>query len=117
MLPINKAQPLEEIWRETQLILQRQMTRATYETILQGTKLLALREDACCIQVPTSTARDWLEYRLKAKVLGALASVLGREVEVEFVVVPAPAVPGEGDSVSTPGLPELPAASALPGEV
>src|SRR5688572_17647950 len=117
MSPPNETQSLEQLWSETQLLLQRQMTRATYETILQGTKLLALREDACCIQAPTSTARDWLEYRLKAKVLDALASVLGREVEVEFVVAPTPASLGEGDSVSALALPDPPAAATLPGEV
>lgn len=106
MLPADEDQCLEQLWREVQLILQQQMTRTAYENNLQGTKLLVVREDTCCIQVSTSTAQEWLEGRLKARVSNALTSVLGREVEVEFVLAPSPALPEEDDSVSTPGLPE-----------
>ncbi len=95
-----------QIWAQTQLVLQRQLTRATYETLIQGTKLLPLLKGTYCIQVPTPTSRDWLEHRLKTMIMKALAGVVGHDVELEFVLAAEPTPTVDRDSYSPSPLPE-----------
>lgn len=106
MTSSTDEQTTAQIWAKTQLVLQRQLTRATYETLIQGTKLLPLLKGTYCIQAPTPTSRDWLEHRLKPMVIKALASVVGHEVELEFVLAPEPTSGVDRDAPSTSPLPE-----------
>lgn len=95
-----------QIWSQTQLVLQRQLTRATYESLIQGTKLLPLLKGTYCVQVPTPTSRDWLEHRLKPMIIKALAGVVGHEVELEFVLAPEPTLKVDLALTSPSPLPE-----------
>jgi hypothetical protein len=77
----------EAIWAETQLVLRRQMTQATYDTIIQGTSLLEQEGNKYIIGAQTEIAKDWLENRLRDIVQRALSSVVGEVVKVEFVLL------------------------------
>jgi hypothetical protein len=74
----------EAIWAETQSILRPQMTRATYDTVIQGTMLIGRDNGTYLIGVPTAMAQAWLENRLRDVVRRALSSVVGVTVSVEF---------------------------------
>jgi hypothetical protein len=74
----------EAIWSETQSVLQRQMTRATYDAVIQGTRLVGRENDIYVIGVQTEMAKEWLENRLRDVIQRALSSVLGVSVKVEF---------------------------------
>lgn len=74
----------EAIWTETQLVLRRQMTRATYDAIIQGTVLLKQENDIYLIGVQSEMAKEWLENRLRDIVQRALSSVVGEGVVIEF---------------------------------
>ena len=74
----------EAIWAETQLILRRQMTQATYDAIIQGTVLLGQNDNEYVVGVPTEMAKDWLENRLHDIVQRALSSVVGMSISIEF---------------------------------
>lgn len=85
--PQNAVPPEEALWSETQSMLQRQMTRATYDAIVQGTRLMAHENGVYTIGVQTDMAKEWLENRLRDVIQRALASVIGvNEIEVEFVL-------------------------------
>jgi hypothetical protein len=77
----------EAVWSETQLVLRRQMTRATYDTIIQGTVLLRQEGNKYLIGVYTEMAKEWLDHRLRDIVQRALSTVVGKAVTVEFVLV------------------------------
>lgn len=77
----------EALWTETQLVLRRQMTRATYEAIIQGTMLLRQEGNTYLIGTHTEMAKEWLENRLHDIVQRALASVVGEEVIIEFQLI------------------------------
>jgi hypothetical protein len=86
-LPIP-TQAEETIWTETQAMLRRQMTRATYDAIMAQTSLLAQGEDGCVVGVKSEMAKEWLENRLKDIVKRALASVLGAPVkDIKFSLI------------------------------
>jgi len=74
----------EAIWAETQSVLRPQMTRATYDAIIQGTTLLGRENGNYIVGVQTDMAKDWLENRLRDIVRRALSTVIGVTVNVEF---------------------------------
>jgi hypothetical protein len=74
----------EAIWAETQSVLQRQMTRATYDAIIQGTRLIGRSDGIYIVGVQSDMAQEWLENRLRDIVQRALASVIGTSVDIEF---------------------------------
>jgi len=76
----------EVVWAEALEVLQGQMTRATFNSVMQGTQLLGLRDEVYVVQVATAIARDWLDNRLKPVVERALSTVIGTSVRVEFQV-------------------------------
>lgn len=85
MLPsVNEA-----IWAETQAMLRPQMTRATYDAIIQGTTLLGRENGNYIVGVQTEMAKDWLENRLRDIMRRALSSVIGVAVSVEFRLMDA----------------------------
>ncbi|NJN94374.1 MAG: hypothetical protein HC875_09915 [Anaerolineales bacterium] len=79
----------EAIWAETQSVLRPQMTRATYDTIIQGTTLLGRENGNYIVGVQTDMAKDWLENRLRDIVRRALSNVIGVTVNVEFRLIDA----------------------------
>ncbi|MCB0176227.1 MAG: hypothetical protein KDJ97_37365 [Anaerolineae bacterium] len=84
--PLAKPSAQEAIWAETQLLLRRQMTQATYDTIIQGTTLVGQRQDKYVVGVQSEMAKEWLENRLRDIVQRALSGVLGRAAVIEFVL-------------------------------
>lgn len=77
----------EAIWAETQSVLSRQMTRATYDAVIQGTVLLYRGKERYLVGVQTEMAKEWLENRLRELVQRALALVVGSTVKVEFTLI------------------------------
>jgi len=74
----------EAIWAETQSVLQRQMTRATYDAIVQNTRLMGHDDGVYIVGVQSGMAKEWLENRLRDVVQRALSSVIGTSIEIEF---------------------------------
>ena len=78
----------EAIWQATLGELQLRMPRATYDTWLKNSTLLAYEDGCFIIGVPNAYAKDWLEQRLHGLVKRVLESVAGHAVELHFVVRP-----------------------------
>ncbi len=110
----------EQVWQATLGQLQLEMSKGTFETWVRDTTLLAYEDGACIVGVPNAYAKDWLENRLLSTVKRILVSILGRTVEVRFVVWPSNQA-GEVKSDSGPVLeaapsrPEVLASPTLPG--
>lgn len=84
LLPLTPPSVNEAIWAETQSVLRPQMTRATYDAIIQGTRLMGREDGTYIVGVQTEMAKEWLENRLRDIVRRALSSVVGVTVNVEF---------------------------------
>lgn len=87
--PLAPPSVNEAIWAETQSVLRPQMTRATYDTIIQGTMLLGRENGNYVVGVQTEMAKEWLENRLRDIVRRALSIVIGVTVNVEFRLIDA----------------------------
>lgn len=79
-----------EIWEITRSQLRLQMTKGTYETWVRDTACLAYEDGAFVIGVSNAYAKDWLSLRLRPMIKRTLASIVGRAVDVSFVVQPIP---------------------------
>lgn len=80
----------EEVWQATLGELQLKMTKATFDTWLRGTTFLGYEDGTFVIGVPTAFAKDWLENRLMGLIKRTASSIMGRTVEINFVVQPPP---------------------------
>lgn len=82
--PLLPAQ--KDVWQKTLENLRLRLTRATFETWLAGSRLIAREDGVFVIGVASTYARDWLESRLLGVIESALAQVVGQPVQVRFVV-------------------------------
>jgi chromosomal replication initiator protein len=86
------AREPREIWEIARSQLRLQMTKSTYETWVRDTTCLAHEDGAFVVAVNNAYAKDWLSLRLRPTIKRTLASIVGRAVEVTFVVQPVPVV-------------------------
>ncbi|MGH7776366.1 MAG: chromosomal replication initiator protein DnaA [Candidatus Dormibacterales bacterium] len=76
----------EQIWSTVQEELRFQLAKPSYETWLKNTSLVSAEGELFRISVPSKLAKDWLEDRFAGLIQETLQAVVGREVEVAFVV-------------------------------
>lgn len=76
----------EQVWQTALGELQMQVTRATFETWLKDTRVLAYEDGEFAIGVHSAFAKDWLENRLLSLIKRTLSRIMGRSVGVSFVV-------------------------------
>jgi chromosomal replication initiator protein len=76
----------EKVWQAALGELQLQMTKATFDTWVKQTHVVAYEDGTFIIGVQNGFAKDWLENRLHATIQRTLVSILNRSVEVRFVV-------------------------------
>jgi len=76
----------EQLWQAALGQLQMEMPRAAFDTWVRDAELLTFEDGAFVIGVRNAYARDWLEDRLLSTIKRVLTGILGRTVEVRFVV-------------------------------
>jgi chromosomal replication initiator protein len=81
----------QQLWRAVLGELQLQMSRPNYETWFKDTALVGMDGDTCIVAVPNPFAMEWLETRCVPLIRKTLMGVLGRAVDVRFVLKPPPA--------------------------
>jgi len=78
-----------ELWEAALDELQRQMTRATFDTWLRNSYIVAVAGDHLVVAADSPYAVAWLENRLDPLIGRAPAHLLGRPVTVEYRYVTA----------------------------
>ena len=76
----------ERAWEAALGQLQLDLPRASFDTWVRDTELLTYEDGTLVVGVQNPYARDWLEDRLLASVKKILAGLMGRTVEVRFVI-------------------------------
>ncbi len=76
----------DKVWPAALGELQLQMTQATFDTWLRDSRLLKYEDGTFVIGVKNGYAKDWLESRLLATIKRTLARLVGKTVQVQFVV-------------------------------
>lgn len=75
-----------EVWQAALGELQLQMTRETFNTWLKPTRVFSYEDGTLIIGVDNGYVKDWLSHRLLATIQRTATSIVGRTVEVKFIV-------------------------------
>ena len=97
----------ERAWEAALGQLQLELPRASFDTWVRDAELLAYEDGAFVFGVQNAYARDWLEDRLLATLKKVLSGLMGRTVEVRFVI-------WQPDAADEDSLETLPPAVAPP---
>jgi chromosomal replication initiator protein len=73
-------------WKSALGQLQMEMPKASFDTWVRDTNLVAYDDGHFTIGVGNAYARDWLENRLTSKALRLLMGIMNRDVELRFIV-------------------------------
>ena len=76
----------EQAWQAALGQLQMEMPKATFDTWVRDTEMVAYEDGEFIIGVHNSYARDWLEGRLCSTATRLLTGLMNRTVEVHFTV-------------------------------
>ncbi len=76
----------ERLWQAALGQLQMEMPRATFDTWVRDAELITYEDGTFVVGVQNAYARDWLQDRLLSTVKRVLTGIMGRTVEVRFVV-------------------------------
>jgi chromosomal replication initiator protein len=95
----------ERHWQAALGQLQMELPRAAFDTWVRDAEYLAYEDSTFIIGVRNAYARDWLEDRLLATAKRVLTGILGKTVDVRFVV-------WQGDPQEEPAEPALPPPSS-----
>lgn len=96
------SEQLAKIWQQTLDLIATQVARPSFDTWLAETRPVALQGNALLVTVPNEMVRDWLQSRYLPLVEQSLATVVGEEWSVRFVL------PG-AEGASGPAQPPPPA--------
>lgn len=83
--PMESAQA-RAVWQKALGELQLQLAPSTYSTWLHDTWVEAYEDGEYVVGTPNTYARDWLHNRLRALVRKTLKGIVGRTVDVRFIV-------------------------------
>ena len=83
--PVGAFGTAEQAWQAALGELELEMTRATFNTHLRRSRLVAYDGGVFTVAVVGDYAKDWLEHRLASTVLRVLRRLAKQDVEVRFV--------------------------------
>ena len=112
---------LQAVWQQVLECLRSTLNAATYNLAFSNTNATRLEGDRIVLAVETEFARSWVAQRYQAVLKDALFEVLGTDIAVEVMVVPAePEGPG-GHEAAHPALappsPVIPAIGRVHGRL
>lgn len=77
---------LQQIWQETLSLIEKDLSKPSFETWLKSTKPISITEDSIEIGVPNDFAKEWLETRYVNLIKNTLQFVTQREMKVKFTI-------------------------------
>jgi len=81
-----RLESAKEIWRSALGKLQIQVSKANYTTWLSNSQGLSCQDHAFVVSVPNIFVAEWLSKRLYPLVRKTLIDIMGKDVDVQFVV-------------------------------
>src|SRR5581483_11182644 len=78
-----------ELWQSALQALERKFSKPIYEMWIKPLRLISLNGNELLLAVQNTFAREWVENRLKAQIVEALAETFGTVFELQFEIVEA----------------------------
>lgn len=82
----DKLESAKEIWKKALDKLQIQVSKANYTTWLGNSQGVSCQDDIFVVSVPSIFAAEWLSKRLYPLVRKTLVDIVGKDIDVQFVV-------------------------------
>jgi len=82
----DRLEPAKEIWKNALGKLQIQVSKANYTTWLSNSQGLSCQDSIFVVSVPNIFVAEWLSKRLYPLVRKTLVDIMGKDVDVQFVV-------------------------------
>jgi len=82
----DRLEPSKEIWERALGKLQIQVSKANYTTWLSNSQGLSCQDNTFVVSVPNIFVAEWLSKRLYPLVRKTLVDIMGKDVDVQFVV-------------------------------
>ena len=79
-------EPPKEIWQSALGKLQIQVSKANYATWLSNSQGLSCQDSTFVVSVPNIFIAEWLSKRLYPLIRKTLVDIMGRDVDIQFVV-------------------------------
>ncbi|UCD22420.1 MAG: ATP-binding protein, partial [Chloroflexota bacterium] len=79
-------EPAKEIWQNALGKLQLQVSKANYTTWLSNSQGLRCQDSTFVVSVPSIFIAEWLSKRLYPMVRKTLVDIMGKDIDVQFVV-------------------------------
>ncbi|MFD2707219.1 chromosomal replication initiator protein DnaA [Salibacterium lacus] len=77
---------ITDLWNQTLSVIQKKVSKPSYETWLKSTKAAEIQEDMIIVTAPNEFARDWLENRYSRLISDTLQDITGAELQVKFII-------------------------------
>jgi len=77
---------LSDIWKETLQLLEKDLSKPSFETWFKSTELIAYYEDYLIISTPNEFPKEWLENNYIDLIKSHLQSLLKNQVKLKFVI-------------------------------
>lgn len=75
-----------EIWQQILSMIQTKLSKPSFDTWFKATKATQITDHSIVISAPTTFAVEWLESRYTKLVSSTLYEILGKTLEVKFVI-------------------------------
>ncbi len=76
----------KDIWEAALGEIEMEVSRPNFETWLKDTRGISYENESFTIAAPNTFIAEWLENRLRSLIKKTLATIIGRKVNVQFVV-------------------------------
>jgi chromosomal replication initiator protein len=106
--PKSAVRDLDRHWSQVQAMLQAEFGETAYRTWLEPLTLVGLEGDRVLLSVPTRFLRDWVAAHYADRIRALWRRVDGTIGGVALTVGPAPAVPGDRSTATSPSPPAPP---------
>ncbi len=77
---------LNELWNQSLAILQQDLSRPVFETLIKNTRPLAYYEDSIIVAVQNHFAREWISEKYSGLMQKTLEEVTGKEIKLHLIV-------------------------------
>jgi len=79
------VEQLVTLWQKVLDNIENKLSKPSFETWLQSTKISSLEDDLLTIVAPNEFARDWLESRYSSLIQDTVYEIVGEKLSIKFI--------------------------------
>ena len=77
---------LENLWDKVLAKIQENLSKPSFETWFQETKIIAIQNNLLIIEVPNEFAKDWIETRYSKLIAEIVENITNKSLDIKFVM-------------------------------